>query len=67
MWPLCYSVFCKLSIVDEQLIGIKRKLERENAKETIEKVLKLAKKKKTFEQLFNTVTLAGTKSHNETL
>ena len=25
------------------------------------------RRKKTFEQLFNTVTLAGTKSHNETL
>ena len=64
---LFLSVFCKLSIVDEQLICIKQETGTGNAKETIEKVLKLAKKKKTFEQLFNTVTLAGTKSHNETL
>ena len=45
---LFLSVFCKLSIVDEQLICIKQETGTGNAKETIEKVLKLAKKKKNL-------------------
>ena len=61
------SVFCKLTIVDEQLICIKQETGTGKCKRDYRKSTETGIEVKTLEQLFNTVTLAGTKSHNETL